>query len=214
MGSSSDTGGLTAGSYLTDVDAEPTPAERAAAEALVAAERQTVPDDPFHALLPAPYTPQHTELMAAEMERAASGKKLAALDLERYSSLDAPEAAATATKEELEQALARAAAAQTYVAGRRAHLALLDSWGKNAWLVGNWQVEAELKAIERELAETKKLIDLVTIQRKSAQEAVGPEIQGLEETWRKGVGRVLETEAAVEGLRREVLEARRQAATA
>ena len=169
-------------------------------------------DDPFHALLPAPYTPKHTELMAAEMERAAAGKKLAALDLERYSSVDAP--AATATKEELEQALARAAAAQTYVAGRRAHLALLDSWGKNAWLVGNWQVEAELKAIERELAETKKLIDLVTIQRKSAQEAVGAEIQGLEETWRKGVGRVLETEAAVEGLRREVLEARRQAATA
>jgi len=35
-------------------------------------------------------------------------------------------------------------------------------------------------------------------------------MQGLEETWRRGVARVLETEAAAEALRREVLEARRQ----
>ncbi len=149
--------------------------------------------------------------MAGEIERAASGTKLAALDLGRYSSLDPP--AEDATKVELEEALARAAVAHQYVAGRRAHLALLDSWGKNAWLVGNWQVEGELRAIERELAETKRMIDVVTIQRKNAQEAVGAELKGLDETWRRGVGRVLETEAAVEGLRREVLEARRQAAT-
>ncbi|KAH8893206.1 hypothetical protein GQ53DRAFT_745446 [Thozetella sp. PMI_491] len=195
---------------LPYVDPEPTPAERAAAEALIAAERQTVPDDPFHALLPPPHTAKYTPLMEAEMERAAAGTKLAVLDLSRYSSLDPP--GADAAKDELELALARAAAAQTYVAGRRAHLALLDSWGKNAWLIGNWQLEGELKSIERELAETKKLIDLVNIQRKNAQEAVGAELQGLEETWKRGVGRVLETEAAVEGLRREVLEARRGAA--
>jgi pre-mRNA-splicing factor SPF27 len=55
---------------------------------------------------------------------------------------------------------------------------------------------------------------LVTIQRKEAQEQAGPEITSLEEAWKRGVGRVLETEAAAEGLRREVLGERRRRADA
>jgi len=49
----------------------------------------------------------------------------------------------------------------------------------------------------------------VVVARKSAQEGVAGEIVGLGETWRRGVGRVLETEVAAEGLRREILERRR-----
>lgn len=110
----------------------------------------------------------------------------------------------------LQSLLEKAYTDHAYVASRRQHLALLDSYGKNAWLVGNWHLEGELKAIEKELAEAKREIDLVTLQRKQAQDEAGPEILGLEETWKRGVGRVLETEAAVEGLRRQVLEVRRQ----
>lgn len=66
--------------------------------------------------------------------------------------------------------------------------------------------------MEKELSETKRAIDVLTLQRKSAQDEAGPEILGLEDTWKKGVGRVLETEAATEELRRQVLEARRRAA--
>lgn len=109
----------------------------------------------------------------------------------------------------LSSLLEKAYTDHAYVAQRRAHLALLDAYGKNAWLIGNWQLEGELKAIEKELAEAKREIDLVTLQRKQAQDEAGPEILGLEDTWKKGVGRVLETEAAVEGLRRQVLEVRR-----
>ncbi len=66
--------------------------------------------------------------------------------------------------------------------------------------------------MERELAERKVEIDGVVIERKNAQEAVGGEIKGLEEGWKRGVGRVLETEVAAEGVRRSILERRREGA--
>ncbi|KAL2020932.1 hypothetical protein VTK56DRAFT_7819 [Thermocarpiscus australiensis] len=213
---------------LPYVDPDPTPSERAAAEALIAAERALAPDDPHHALLPPPPPPPSesrflTPLLSAELARLASSPdpakaKLQALDLSRYeapeplspsslSSLARPEASSL-----LQQSLARTYAAHAYVASRRAHLALLDSYGKNAWLVGNYQLEGELRALERELAETRRAVDVLTLQRKGAQDQAGPEIRGLEETWKRGVARVLETEAAAERLRREILEIRKRRA--
>ena len=70
-----------------------------------------------------------------------------------------------------------------------------------------------MRGLERELAQTKEQIDLVVVERKNAQEAVGAEIQGLEVGWKRGVGRVLETEVAAEGVRRAILEARRAGAS-
>jgi len=96
--------------------------------------------------------------------------------------------------------------------GRQITLALLEKYGKNSWLIGNSQLEDILRGLEKELAETKAEIDGVVIERKNAQEAVGGEVKGLEEAWRRGVGRVLETEVAAEGVRREILERRREGA--
>ncbi|KAK3351201.1 Pre-mRNA-splicing factor SPF27 [Neurospora tetraspora] len=211
---------------LPYIDPEPTPSDRSAAEALIATERSLVPDDPYHALLPPPYSPSShlTPLLQSEFDRIASSlatnpdapPKLNALDLSRYSSLPEIPTPSDLTAMDSSEAstllsslLEKAYTDHAYVAQRRAHLALLDAYGKNAWLIGNWQLEGELKAIEKELAEAKREIDLVTLQRKQAQDEAGPEILGLEDTWKKGVGRVLETEAAVEGLRRQVLEVRR-----
>lgn len=73
-------------------------------------------------------------------------------------------------------------------------------------------MEAILSSLERDLAERKTEIDGVVIERKTAQEAVGGEIKGLEETWKRGVGRVLETEVAAENVRLEILESRRAGA--
>ncbi|KAK3945974.1 Pre-mRNA-splicing factor SPF27 [Diplogelasinospora grovesii] len=196
---------------LPYVDAEPTPQQRAAAEALIAAERSTVPDDPFHALLPPPPQPSKfiTPLLQSEYERAATGTKLSAIDFSRYE-VDDSDDVSSLSKDELALRLSRTYTSKSYISSRRAHLALLDSYGKNAWLVGNWHLEGELKALEKELADTKREIDLVTLQRTTAQEEAGPEIQGLEDTWKRGVGRVLETEAAAEQLRREVIEAKKR----
>lgn len=73
-------------------------------------------------------------------------------------------------------------------------------------MIGNWGLENELKGFERDLAETKRLIDVLTVARRRQQEEIAAEMKGLEENWKKGVGRTLETEIAVEQLRQEVLE--------
>lgn len=202
-----------------DIDSEPTPAERAAAEALITSERALVPDDPHHALLPPAATPNFSPAIQAELDRAAAKQPLSAIDLSRYEEQDdglpTPAEASSdpaAARARLEMALSRAGASATYLAGRRAHLALLDSHGRNAWLVGNWQLEGELRALERELAAARREVDVVTVERRAAQDGVAAELRGLEETWRRGVGRVLETEVAAEGLRQEVLEQRRRMA--
>lgn len=78
--------------------------------------------------------------------------------------------------------------------------------------MGNSQLEDVLRILERELADRKTEIDVVVVERKTAQENVGGEVQGLEETWKRGVSRILETEVAAEGVRREILERRRDSA--
>lgn len=70
--------------------------------------------------------------------------------------------------------------------------------------MGNWHLEGELRALEREVAAARRAVDLVTLRRQRLQREAGGEITGLDEAWRKGVGRVLEAEVAAEGLRREV----------
>ncbi|KAB5572690.1 Pre-mRNA-splicing factor SPF27 [Coniochaeta sp. 2T2.1] len=195
---------------LPYIDPEPSPSERAAAESLITAERSLVPDDPYHALLPPPLSPTFSPLIQSELDRIAAKQPLKAIDLTRYEAPEAP--SPSASKDELSSILRKAYASATYLSARRAHLALLDSYGKNAWLMGNYQLEQELKSLERELGETKKEIDLLAVRRRRQQEEVEGEIKGLEEGWKRGVGRVLETEVAVEGLRAQALEVRRKLA--
>jgi pre-mRNA-splicing factor SPF27 len=148
--------------------------------------------------------------MQSELDRIASQTPLKAIDLSRYEVQDDSSSfPASAKPSDLVTPLQRAYATHTYLEGRRTHLQLLDAYGKNAWLVGNWQAEAELAALERDLAATKKEIDVVNIQRRRLQDEVADELKGLEESWKKGVGRVLETELATEGLRQQVLEKQR-----
>lgn len=73
-------------------------------------------------------------------------------------------------------------------------------------------MEQELKVIEKELVETREQVESLNRQRKGAQEGVRAEMEGLDATWRTGVGRVLEVEVASEQIRRDILEARRKLA--
>jgi pre-mRNA-splicing factor SPF27 len=201
---------------LLDIDPEPTAEQRAAAEALIATERLEVPDDPQHALLVPLFELNFTPAIQAELERVAAKKPLKALDLGRYEAQDSiPDADSGDTTPGTQQAqlrttLSRAYTSAIYLQARSAELALLDSYGKNAWLVGNWQLEAELKALEVELAETKRSVDRLAVRRRETQEAVAGEMSTLEETWKRGVAQVLETEVAAEALRRDLLTRRRQ----
>ena len=73
-------------------------------------------------------------------------------------------------------------------------------------------MEAILGSLERELEVVQGEEKKVGEERKSAQEGVAGEMEILEESWRKGVGRTLEAAAAAEEVRRRVLGERRAAA--
>ncbi|OTA98750.1 hypothetical protein M426DRAFT_325743 [Hypoxylon sp. CI-4A] len=196
---------------LPYVDPEPTPMERHAAEDLIAKERLRCPATPAIIAARRPIRPNLGPTWAPEISRAGVGIPMKAIDLSRYEASTSPDDLSDKPAQ-LAGDLRRAYAALTYLNGRHAHLQLLDAYGKNAWLVGNWQLERELKALERELEAKKREIDLVNIQRRRAQDEVGGELKGLDEAWKRGVGKVLETEIATETLRQQVLERQRNAA--
>ncbi|KAJ4204871.1 hypothetical protein NW767_004380 [Fusarium falciforme] len=178
---------------LPDVDPEPSPEALAAARALITAEAATQPPKPS-----SHPEPSFSPAIAAELARVSNSTPLAPLDLSRY---EAPSPSAPPA-----EALPSAAVAHSYLSSRLTNLELLDRWGKNAWLLGNHALEAELQALERELAATKREVDIVNLERQKRQGAVGAEIKALDDTWRAGVGRVLETEVAVEELRGRIRE--------
>ncbi|CAJ2502896.1 Uu.00g102900.m01.CDS01 [Anthostomella pinea] len=196
---------------LPYIDPEPTQAERAAAQALIDAELSTTPStSPSPSTLPPAVESQFSPLITQEHARIASGQTpLAAIDQSRYETQeeDTPTSAT-----DLQKSLARAYTADAYLSGRQTHLQLLERFGRNAWLVGNWQLEAELAALERELEAARREVDIVNIARRRVQDEVGGELAGLEGAWRRSVGRVLETEVATEGMRLQVLERQRGAA--
>ena len=202
---------------LPYIDAEPTLSERASALALIAEEVGSEQID-SHPLLPPLAQPNFSPLIESELFRIENKETLKAIDLARYEVLEPPTTSPHSDERTPEtliawrEALQKAYTSQSYLVGRTTNLALLEKYGKNAWLIGNAQLEDVLRGLEKELAETKAEIDGVAIERKNAQEAVGGEVKGLEQAWKRGVGRVLETEVAAEGVRREILERRREGA--
>lgn len=68
-----------------------------------------------------------------------------------------------------------------------------------------------MRGIETELAEARAKVEEVEQARRVAQEGIKGEMETLELSWRHGVERMIATEAAAEGLRREILDRRRQA---
>jgi pre-mRNA-splicing factor SPF27 len=190
---------------LPYIDTEPTPQERAAAQKLIDQELTLDPPSSSekHTNLPEVPPSNLSPAILAEFARIESKKPLKAIDTSRYEALDPP---STTTKdaESLEawrESLKRAYISASYLSQRQTNLALLEKYGKNGWLIGNSQLEDVLRGMERELAERKAEIDGVVVERKTAQENVGGELKSLEETWKRGVGRVLETEVAAESVR-------------
>jgi pre-mRNA-splicing factor SPF27 len=151
--------------------------------------------------------------MRLELERKAAGLPMTSsgggIDLSRYEAPEAPsdEHDMAAWKSTLQ----RAYASTTYLTGRTSNLSLLESeLGKNAWLIGNSQLEDILRQLEKELEEVKVATEEINKSRKAAQEESRAELMALEETWKAGIGRVLEAEVAVEETRQQVLQKRRQ----
>lgn len=207
------------------MDAPPDQLALHAAMGLIAADMRSAGVDTAQlhpALIPAAaYTPTFSAALEQEHARlqADATSKLSAIDLARYEDVEAPPNTSPTSDEDKPELLAQWKAAlqkaytsSEYVNARLTELALLERFGKNAWLVGNSQQEDILKSIEAELAGVRKQHEEVEAIRRQQQESVHGEIKTLEETWKRGVGRVLETEVAAEGLKQQILERRRAGA--
>lgn len=153
-------------------------------------------------------------MIQQELDRKISGQPLNGIDLSRY---EAPEPPARSSDgapnlDEWRETLRKAYTSSYHLSARHENLSLLEENGKNAWLIGNSQLEDILRGLEKELAETKEAVENVNKERKIAQEAGMGELVGLEETWKRGVGAILDVELAAEGLRLKILEQRRMMA--
>ncbi|RDW93272.1 pre-mRNA-splicing factor SPF27 family protein [Aspergillus mulundensis] len=198
---------------LPYIDATPSAQARANAERLIASELPSGHQTSIHPSIPEFSEPKFSPFVQQELERKAAGLPLTGgIDLSRYEAPEPPTRSPDATPnlDEWRQTLRKAYTASSHLSSRHENLSLLEEGGKNAWLIGNSQLEDILRGLEKELAETKEAAENVNKQRKIAQEASQGELTGLEESWRRGVGAILDVELAAEDLRMKILEQRRQ----
>ncbi|RKF74964.1 Pre-mRNA-splicing factor SPF27-like protein [Golovinomyces cichoracearum] len=189
---------------LPYIENDLTPDERIAAESLIAVEMGEKPADGYPSLPPLPLE-NFSPMMQAEIERIQNKQPLKAIDLSRYETSDTP-IHVNSDQETWCAALRSAYISQSYLSSRKKNLESLDKYGKNVWLLGNAQLESILRDLERDLAERKSEIDTCVIERKKAQESIGGEIKSLEENWKRGLGRAIETEIAADNLKFNYLE--------
>lgn len=192
-------------------------------DAIISAIRAEHPVDyatTFHPSVPTSYTPQFSRLIEAEHERIAS--KLpkpegTGMDFSRYEDLEPPPKTSPHSDEEKpevlrqwRETLQKAYASSTYLSGRLTNLSLLETYGKNAWLIGNSQLEEILKGLEADLSAAKKELANVEEERRATQEdSVKGEMEALEQSWKNGIRGIVEVQIATEGLKQEILERRR-----
>lgn len=137
------------------------------------------------------------------------------IDLSRY---EAPEPPSTEGKDHTQilgdwrKTLRKAYTASAHLSTRHDNLSLLESHGKNAWLIGNYQLEEVLGRTEKELQEVKEATDALNRERRMRQETAKAEIEGLEDAWRRGVSGIINVEIASEKVRIAILEKRRKQA--
>ncbi|KAL9624550.1 MAG: hypothetical protein Q9160_001214 [Pyrenula sp. 1 TL-2023] len=193
---------------LPYIDIDASPEERAKAERLIASELPPDYQSKLHSTLPPPPEFRFSSLIQTELDRKATGIPISSgVELSRYEAPETPSKNDTAS---WQSTLRNAYSSSSYLSGRLTNLSLLEEFGKNAWLIGNWQLEEILRGLEKELTELKETTDNVNKTRKANQEGSKGEIVALEETWKRGVGKIIEIELATEGLRKEILARRRQ----
>lgn len=193
---------------MTDIDPNVTESERARINSMIASEILPGSGRTLHTSIASEPTFETSYLMRQELDRKAAGLPITdGIDLSRYEAPEGPsnDSDVAAWKETLRTAYT----SSTYLSGRISSLSLLEDLGKNAWLIANSQLEDILRQLEIELEELKSATENVNKSRKAAQEGSRAEMTGLEETWKRGISRILEAEVGVEEVRQQILERRR-----
>jgi pre-mRNA-splicing factor SPF27 len=198
--------------HLPYIDAAPSDDALASANALVEAELSPDAATALHGSIPELRNSQFSSLVDAEHAFLDEGKpREIGIDVSRYEAPDVPAAGSDVAiwRETLQKAYASA----EYLRGRETNLALLETYGKNAWLVGNSQLEGLLKGLEVEIEAARIELEGVERERRDKQASVQGEVESLDRGWREGVGKLIEVLAAAEGVRGEILERRRVGAS-
>lgn len=198
-----------------DLDEDPTQEQRAAIETLIQSEVAKDAPQGLHPSTLATHreTSFPSSIVAAHENIAQTGAARTpgtGIDTSRYEELDAPE-----SKSDIngwKSVLRRAYTAEYYLGNRAENLRALEEYGKNAWLIGNSQIEDELRTLERELKDTRAQVQSTEEQRRLNQESVRGEMQALSETWQTALGRAIEAEVETEKLRTRALDVRRSKA--
>jgi pre-mRNA-splicing factor SPF27 len=194
----------------TDIDAVPSEQELDSARALIQAELPQDHTTTLHPSIPERTPIKFSELVQAEHDRLSSGaEKEQGIDLSRYEAQDAPP---TNDTEQWRATLQQAYASSEYLESRQVNLSLLETYGKNAWLISNDQLEAILRAAERDVSQRKIELEDIDRSRRDAQAARRGELEALEQQWKIGVGQMIEVEVAAEKLRLEILDKKRAGA--
>jgi pre-mRNA-splicing factor SPF27 len=154
---------------------------------------QTSKLHPFVTSLPSP--PEPSPFWSAEYSRLARNKPLNAINLNSYQ-------LSNDTKTNL--------VASEFFVNRSDNLALLETYGSNAWLIGNAIQEHSLGVLESELARLKEEGVGVNRERKRENLEFGGEIGKLEGRWRKALRGVVEVEIGCALLEEEVHQLRAQ----
>ena len=172
-----------------------------------------------HPSLPELRHARFSEMFERELARKADGLPWeGGIDTGRYEALDPPQTHPTSDEDQPQvldgwrDVLRKAYTSSSHLETRLGNLALLEEFGKNAWLIGNAQMENILRRLEMELARVREQTHEVNKARKTSQESARGELEALDDGWRRGVGRVIEVEVAAEALRRDILKRRRDQA--
>lgn len=148
-------------------------------------------------------------LLQSQIDRLESGQaKEPGIDLARYEASE--EVAAASDIDLLKKALRAVHTNSSYLDGRQINISLLEHYGKNAWLIGNAQLETLQTQLETELSSLKSRVEDVNRSRKSIQDDSKGELLALEDTWRQGIGRIIETQIATNKMKQSILEVNRQ----
>lgn len=191
----------------TDIDNELTTEQRNEAQALLDAELEDI--TPHHPLLPPLLKYASTPILDAELDRVSLKKPMTGVDLSRYEALEPPTRTNSISPESQDlwrNVLKASYISHEYLTSRTRCLHELDTKGKEEWLAGNEGLVLALKSLEEELAKTKEDIDHVVVERQRSQQSIEGELRLLEDGWKRGVSRTLETEVAADDLRLQILE--------
>lgn len=170
---------------LPYIDETPTTEQVQAAEALIAEET-----GPLNTSIPASKKTRLSEAMEAYV---SDRKRPKGIDISRYANFED-------TDGNIE--LKTAYTALEYTLSRADAVAALAQYGRVQWLVGNDELDRELKQVDKRLLAAKQSLETVNIGRKRKQNDVADTLQYLEKRWKGLLGDLVDV-----GVKNAVLEA-------